>query len=319
MKIGNLQFHKPLFLAPLSGITNYPLRKLAILHGCDLVFTEMVSAEGLIRKGNKLIKIENDEHPIIVQLFGSNPEILSNASEIVESLGADGIDINMGCPIDKVVKTGAGADLMRSPEKVEKILSKVRKKVKGILTIKIRSGWDDEHLNAVEISRIAEQCGVDGVIIHPRTKIQKFRGKANWSIIEEVKKKVNIPVIGNGDVRTTELINKMFDETGCDGIMIGRGALGNPWIFDRQRRNPPSLNEKKEVIRYHLSLLLDYEGKERALRDIKRHVFWYTKGLPNSTLFRRKISCINEIEELCKEIDSYFSFLENNVRCRSLK
>lgn len=319
MKIGNLQFHKPLFLAPLSGITNYPLRKLAILHGCDLVFTEMVSAEGLIRKGNKLIKIENDEHPIIVQLFGSNPEILSNASEIVESLGADGIDINMGCPIDKVVKTGAGADLMRSPEKVEKILSKVRKKVKRILTIKIRSGWDDEHLNAVEISRIAEQCGVDGVIIHPRTKIQKFRGKANWSIIEEVKKKVNIPVIGNGDVRTTELINKMFDETGCDGIMIGRGALGNPWIFDRQRRNPPSLNEKKEVIKYHLSLLLDYEGKERALRDIKRHVFWYTKGLPNSTLFRRKISCINEIEELCKEIDSYFSFLENNVRCRSLK
>lgn len=316
MKIGNLRFHQPLFLATLSGITNYPLRKIAIKHGCDLVFTEMVSAEGLLRKRDRLIRIEKDEHPIIVQFFGSDPDILANSSEITEALGADGIDINMGCHVYKVIKTGAGSGLMRFPEKVEKILIRVRQKVKGILSIKIRSGWDDGHINAIEISEIAEQCGVDWVIIHPRTKIQKFMGKANWVVIKEVKQKLKIPVIGNGDIRTSDLINKMFDETGCDGIMIGRGALGNPWIFDRHRNVPPSLAERKEVIMYHFSLLLEYEGEDKALKDIKRHISWYTKGLPNSTSFRGKITHINQIDNLFREIASYFSLLENYEACQ---
>ncbi len=319
MRIGNLQLRQPLFLAPLSGISNYQLRKLVIRHGCDLVFTEMVSADGLIRKRDRLIRIEKDEHPIIVQLFGSNPDILANASEIAEGLGADGIDINMGCPVDKVVKTGAGSDLMRFPEKVERILLKVREKVKGILTIKIRSGWDYEHINAEEISKIAEQCGVDWIIIHPRTKIQKFRGKADWKIIKELKQKLKIPVIGNGDVKNSDLINKMFDETGCDGVMIGRGALGNPWIFDRHRKGTPALIERQEVMRYHFSLILDYEGKDKALKDIKRHMFWYTKGLPNSTSFREKISHINDVDKLFEEMNSYFNYLENYERCQLVR
>jgi tRNA-dihydrouridine synthase B len=310
MKLGHLQLNQPLFLAPLSGITNYPFRKLAKMHGCDVVFTEMISAEGLIRKGQNLLKIEKDEHPIFVQLFGSDSEILALASEIAEAYGADGIDINMGCPAEQVVRTGAGADLLRFPKKVEKILLTVRKRVKRILTIKIRSGWDED-INAVEISKIAEQCGIDGLFLHPRTKTQKFRGKANWHIIREVKQAIKIPVIGNGDVNKIELIKKMFDETGCDGVMIGRGALGNPWIFDRKRKLPPTSIEKEETIKNHFSLLLNYEEEIKALKDIKRHIFWYTKGLPYSTAFREKISKIKEVDLLFEEIRSYFTNLNN--------
>lgn len=316
MKLGNLKLSRPLFLAPLSGITNYPFRKLALKYGCDAVFTEMISAEGLVRKRNQMVKIEKDEHPIILQLFGSDPEILAEASEVAKDLGADGIDINMGCPGKNVVRVGAGASLLMFPKKVEEILSRVRKRVKGILTMKIRSGWDDNHINAIDISKIAEDCGVDAVFLHPRTKIQGFRGKANWRIIKEVKEATKIPIIGNGDVKTKDLIKKMFDETGCDGVMIGRGALGNPWIFDREIKGLPGIKEKKEVINYHFSQLLTYYKNEKALRFIKTNIYWYTRGLPNSTSFRKKISSVRNIDELFKEINYYFDFLEECNSCK---
>ena len=235
-----------------------------------------------------------DEHPISVQLSGSNPDSLARAAEMAEEAGADAIDINMGCPSRKVTDTGAGADLMRFPAKVEAILKEVRKRIRCPLTIKIRSGWDADQVNAIEISRIAEDCGVDAVTVHPRTRAQWFHGKADWRLIGEVKRAIRIPVIGNGDVTTPTLVKKMFEETGCDGVMIGKGALGNPWIFDPRNRWAieegmaifPSLEERKRVIERHYALLQSYYGDQEAVKEVRRHVVWYTKGLPKSASFR---------------------------------
>jgi len=314
MNIGNLQLDHPLFLAPLSGITDYPFRKLVREFGCGLVFTEMVSAEGLLRKGKPFLKMGEDEHPVSAQLSGSTPVALGQAAEMAEAAGADAIDINMGCPSRKVTDTGAGADLMRFPEKIERILREVRKSIRCPLTIKIRSGWDDDHVNAIEISKIAEACGVDAITIHPRTRVQWFHGKADWKLIGEVKRAVRILVIGNGDVTTPYLVEKMLEETGCDGVMIGKGALGNPWIFDSENRwtidqgraISPSLEERKRVIERHYALLQGYYGDPEAVKEVRRHVVWYTKGLPRSASFRSTILGVREKDSLFMKIHSYF-------------
>jgi tRNA-dihydrouridine synthase B len=324
MKIGGLQFDHPLFLAPMSGITDYPFRRLAREIGCKLVYTEMVSAEGLLRKGRSFLKIAEDEHLVSVQLFGSKPEGLAEAAKMVEAEGADVIDINMGCPAHQVIETGGGVDLMRFPEKIKRILIEVRRTIKIPLTIKIRSGWDREHINAVEISKIAEDCGVDAISIHPRTKAQGFKGQANWNLIREVKASINIPVIGNGDVTTSLLVKRMLEKTGCNGVMIGRGALGNPWIFDPQNFNfwenesdiYPSLEERQRVIKHHFSLLQDYYGNRGAMKEIRRHLAWYTKGLPSSTLFRSRLSGLREKEALFETVTSYFDFIKKRGQCQ---
>lgn len=326
MRLGSLQLSNNLVLAPMSGITDYPFRRIAKMHGCSLVFTEMVSAEGLLRKGKSLLKIGEDEHPVSVQIFGSKPEILAEGAQIAEAMGADAIDINMGCPAESVVEAGAGVDLMRFPMKVKKILTRVRKEVKIPLTIKIRSGWDKEHINAVEISKIAEDFNVDAISIHPRTKVQGFRGQADWSLIGEVKRTIHIPVIGNGDVTTPYLAKKMLEETGCDGVMIGRGALGNPWIFDLKNFGSlergtlvlPSLEQRQRVIEYHFSLLHNYYEEKRAMREIRRHVAWYTKGLPSSASFRSKVPKIREKDPLFEAVASYFDFIKRRNQCPSL-
>jgi len=326
MRLGNLQFDRPLFLAPMSGITDYPFRRLAKENGCDLVFTEMVSAEGLLRKGESFLKVEEDEHPISVQLFGSNREVLAEAAKMAEAMGADAIDINMGCPAQQVIESGAGADLMRFPEKVKRILTKVRKEVKGPLTIKIRSGWDGEQINAVEISKIAEDCGVDAIILHPRTKVQGFRGRADWNLIGEAKKAVHIPVIGNGDVTTPFLAKRMLEETGCDGVMIGRGALGNPWIFSQKNMDfgkeerpavGPFVKERQRVIGLHFSLLRTHYGDEGAMKKVRRHIAWYTKGLPHSASFRSTLAGMREKEALFEAVKSYFDMIERKGQCQS--
>jgi len=325
MRLGNLSLKSNLVLAPLSGISDYPFRRIAKEHGCSLVVTEMVSAEGLLRKGESFLKIGEDEHPVTVQLFGSNAEVLGEAAQMAESMGADMIDINMGCPAKQVVEAGAGGDLMRFPEKVEKILTTVRKEVKCPLSIKIRSGWDGEHINAVEISKIAEDHGADAIFIHPRTKVQGFHGRADWSLIREVKNAIHVPVIGNGDVTTQFLAKRMLEETGCDGVMIGRGALGNPWIFDfknselleKERAIPSSLEERKKMIHHHFLLTQAHYGEKGAVRKIRKHVYWYTKGLPCCAFFHSKLTGLKEKEALFEAIHSYFDFVQRRNECQS--
>jgi len=317
MRLGTLRVDGNLVLAPMSGISDYPFRRLAKEMGCGLVFTEMISAEGLLRKGESLLRMSEDEHPVSVQLSGSKPDVLAEAAKMVEALGAEAIDINMGCPAKQVVETGGGAALMQSPEKVRAILTEMRRDLKVPLTIKIRSGWDKEHINAIAISKIAEDCGVDAIIIHPRTKVQGFSGQADWNLIKDVKRSICIPIIGNGDVTTPYLIKKMFEETGCDGVMIGRGALGNPWIFNLENSYlSPSLEERHKMIRYHYSVLQNHYGEKGAMREIRRHVAWYTKGLPFSASFRSKLSGIKEKEALFEGIKSYFNLIEGRNSCQ---
>jgi len=323
MRLGNLSLKHFLVLAPMSGITDYPFRRLAKERGCGLTFTEMVSAEGWLRKKESFLKIGEDEHPIGVQLFGSIPDTLAEAAGMAEAIGADIIDINMGCPAKQVIGTGSGVALMRSPEKVEEILIKVRGRIRIPLTIKIRSGWDSEHINAAEISKIAEDCGVDAISIHPRTRVQGFRGQANWNLIGEVKKSVNIPVIGNGDVITSFLAKKMLEETGCDGVMIGRGAFGNPWIFDpafleKGQEISPSLKEKHRMIEHHFSLLRNHYGEKKALKKIRRHLNWYIRGLPFCASFRFKLSGLKEMGGLFEALLSYLNFLEERDQYPSI-
>ncbi|HUL23993.1 MAG TPA: tRNA dihydrouridine synthase DusB [Thermodesulfobacteriota bacterium] len=315
MRLGKLQFDPPVFLAPLSGITDYPFRQITREHGCSLTFTEMVSADGLLRKGKSFLRIGENEHPVSVQLFGASPEILAEAAQIAQSMGADVIDINMGCPAKQIVGPGAGADLMRFPGKVREILTKVKSVLQSPLTVKIRSGWDEEHVNAVEISQISEECGVDAISIHPRTKAQGYGGRADWGLIATVKKAVRIPVVGNGDITTPLLARKMLEETGCDGVMIGRGALGNPWIFGLN--TPPSLGERRRIIRHHFALAQAYYGERLAVRKFQKHVYWYTKGLRGCASFHSMLSGLRDRNELFEAIDSYFDFVERRTPCQS--
>jgi tRNA-dihydrouridine synthase B len=316
MRLGDLKLENSLFLAPLSGISDYPFRRLAREMGCGLAFTEMVSAEGLLRKGEVLLKVEKDEHPVAVQIFGSSPAALAEAAAKAEETGADLIDLNMGCPAKKVVKAGAGADLMRFPEKVKGILVEVRKTVRRPFTIKIRSGWDGEQINAIQIAKIAEDCGIDAISLHPRTRSEGFRGRADWSLIRELKRQVAVPVIGNGDVTSPSLARRMLEETGCDGVMIGRGALGNPWIFlpensgtgtsEGRPETSPSLEERRRVIDQHFSLLRSYYGEQRAVKEMRKHIYWYTKGLPCCASLHSKLSGLKEKEALFAALESFF-------------
>jgi tRNA-dihydrouridine synthase B len=319
MRLAKLQLDNFLVLAPMAGISDYPFRQIARQRGCGLAFTGLMNSEGLLRKRGAYLRIERDDHPLSVQLFGSDPEVLAEAAQGAEEIGADAVDINMGCPASQVVEIGAGVDLMRSPEKANQILRQVRKAVKIPLSIKIRSGWDSNHINAVEISKMAENCGVDAVIIHPRTKVQEFRGRADWNLIKEVKESVHILVVGNGDVTTSSLAKKMIEETGCDGVMIGRGSLGNPWIFSQASEMLcPSLEERQRVMTLHFSFLESHYGGREAIKKIKRHFAWYTKGLPASASFRKKLLVLKEKEAFFGTIESYFDFINRRNPCRSI-
>lgn len=316
MRLDRLQLENFLVLAPMAGISDYPFRRIAREKGCGLAFTGLMNAEGLLRRKGAYLRIEKDDHPLSVQLFGSHPEILAEAAQWAEEAGADAIDLNMGCPASQVIQMGAGVDLMRFPEKAKRILQQVRKGLKKPLSIKIRSGWDGNRVNAVEISKIAEDTGVDAIILHPRTKVQGFRGRADWNLIKEVKESVSIPVVGNGDVTTTFLARKMMEKTGCDGVMIGRGSLGNPWVFSqRNQMSFPSLEERQEVILRHFSLLESHYGAREAVKKMKRHVTWYAKGLPASASFRRKLIALKEKETFFETIGSYFDFMKRRNPC----
>ncbi|MBW2596081.1 MAG: tRNA dihydrouridine synthase DusB [Deltaproteobacteria bacterium] len=317
INIGNLLLRNNIFLAPMAGITDLPFRTLARNFGSSLCFTEMISANGLVRKTHKsyeYLKSSPGDRPLGVQIFGADPDILCDAAGIVTEMGADLVDINAGCPVKKVLKTGAGAALMRDPAKFAAVVRSVRKATHLPFTVKIRSGWTDNEINAVEIAGIAEGCGADALILHPRTVKQGFSGIADWSLIEMVKKRAGIPIIGSGDIRKPEDALAMMEETGCDGVMVARGALGNPWIFkgitdllsDRTiSPSTPSPVEREGVIRRHLEANISLYGEKMGVKSFRKHLLWYTKGLKGGSKFRKAAVSVNEMGELLEMTHEY--------------
>jgi tRNA-dihydrouridine synthase B len=321
LQIGSLKLKNSLIMAPLAGITNLPFRLMVKKSGAGLVTTEMVSAMGLAeskKKTFKYLQTDPEERPLAVQIFGCDPEVMARAAEIVVEAGADIVDINMGCPAKKVLKTGSGGALLRSPEKTRQIVSAVRRAISVPLTVKIRAGWNADEPVAVETARLIEDCGADAVTIHPRFVRQGFTGNADWNIIAEVKQRVKIPVIGNGDVFKPSLALDMKTRTACDGIMIGRGAIGNPWLFRQILElekglapREPELSERRAMIMDHFSRLSLVIGENRAAKMMRGLLLWYTKGLPHSGRFRGQMTSVKDFNTLVSALDQYFSFLED--------
>ncbi len=315
-KIGCVKIANPFILAPMSGKTNLPFRLIIKKMGAALVHTEMISSEGLIRGQKKTLEyLESDpkERPVAVQLFGTDPESMAKSAQIVEQKGLDIVDLNMGCPAKKILKNGAGAALMRNSQRVADIVSSVRKNTKAPITVKIRSGWSPTEENYLHIARIIEDCGADAITIHPRYTKQGFSGKADWQIIKNIKDAVNIPVIGSGDVTDVHDAISMKDLTGCDGVMIGRETLRNPWIFKQILQvqgtgEPfyPGLHSWHELIIEHFSLLEKYFGEKRASNQIRGILLCYSKGLPKRKELRSLISEIDGKTSFLSLINSYF-------------
>ncbi|MBR5793928.1 MAG: tRNA dihydrouridine synthase DusB [Anaerotignum sp.] len=309
MKIGNLELENNVFLAPMAGVTDLPFRLLCKEMGCGLVYSEMVSAKGILydnKNTTELLEIDPNERPVAVQLFGSDPEILGAMAKKIEPYPIDIIDVNMGCPAPKIVKNGEGSCLMKTPELVGKIVKSLVESQSKPVTIKFRKGFDDGHINAVEIAKIAEANGASAVAVHGRTREQYYSGKADWDIIKQVKAAVNIPVIGNGDVFTPQDAKNLFEHTGCDAIMVGRGAQGNPWIFKRilhyletgELLPEPTAEEKVEKALRHSQMLIDYKGEYIGVREMRKHMAWYMKGLPGAAELRGKLNHAENMEQL---------------------
>lgn len=316
MKIGSISLDNETILAPLAGMTNLPFRILAKQAGCALVCSEMISANGLVYESKKTMELLDsrpEERPLSVQIFGSDPSIMAEAAKIVESSGADIIDINLGCAVRKIVKTGAGVALMRTPEKAEAIFKQIRKSIGIPLTVKMRSGWEKSGEQALRIARISEYCGVDAVSIHPRTASQGFNGKADWSIISAVKKAIKIPVIGNGDILVPEDALAMRDLTACDAVMIGRAAIGAPWIFSQvialiNGCAMPSvdLTQRRNIMNRYVTTSVKHLGEKRASLMMRSRLGWFVKGLPRNSRFRESIKQISCEQEALDLIDAYF-------------
>lgn len=308
-KIGNRELKNPLILAPMAGVTDLPFRLLCKEQGCGLLYTEMVSAKAIYyeNKNTKaLLEVKEEERPVSIQLFGSDPRIMAEMAHRIEDGPYEFIDVNMGCPVPKVVNNGEGSGLLRNPRLVGEILSAMVKAVSKPVTVKIRKGFDDSSVNAVEIAKVAEDSGVSAIAIHGRTREQYYSGKADWDIIRKVKEAVTIPVIGNGDIFTVKDAKDIIERTGCDGIMIGRGAQGNPWIFSRiehylrtgEELPPPTRAQLREMILKHARLQLKYKGEYAGIREMRKHVAWYTTGCPHSAALRQAVNQIESYQEL---------------------
>lgn len=316
MQIGEIKLAAPLALAPMAGITDLPFRLICRRLGCGMTVSEMVSAKGLLYKNVKtteMLRIDDGERPTAIQLFGSVPEELAEAARMVEASGADMIDFNMGCPVPKIVNNGEGSALMKQPQLAHDILAAMVKAVKIPVTVKFRAGWDDSSRNAVEIAKAVEAAGVGAVAVHGRTRQQFYEGKADWGIIAEVKQAVKVPVFGNGDIFTVEDGLRMLAETGVDGLMIGRGADGNPWIFrelaavlrGEERPAAPSLQERLAQAAEHLDMLIDYKGEHISVKEMRRHISAYLKGLPHAAEFRGRFHKVDTREQFMELLAEY--------------
>jgi nifR3 family TIM-barrel protein len=324
MKIGTLQLSNNLIMAPLAGITDLAFRTIVRRYGCGLCYTEMVSADGLVR-GQKAtfnyLRSDPGDRPLIAQIFGSDPAVLAAAARVIEEGRlADAVDINMGCPVRPVIRRGAGAALMRNPEKVRLILQATRKATTLPLTVKIRSGWSAAEKNAAEIARIAEGEGADAIAVHPRTASQGFGGHADWAVITEVKAALKIPVVGNGDVEMPQDVSAMLGQTGCDGVMIGRSALGNPWIFRDalcilagEGIELASFEERKKLIGEQLEMSVQLYGEVSGVKNFRKHLFWYTRGLRGGAAFRKEAGTITGKNNVLAKVSAYFETLADGA------
>jgi tRNA-dihydrouridine synthase B len=325
MQIRDILNKNPLVLAPMAGITDFPFRSICKEMGAGLVFSEMVSVEALIREHKRthgMLHTDPAERPVVFQIFGSKPASMAEAAHIVSQGAVDFIDINMGCPVPKILKSGAGSALLRDIGLAKEIMAAVVGASKVPVTIKIRLGWDARNIVAVDVAQAAEAAGIAAVTVHGRTKVQGFSGTADWNMIRTVKRSVTIPVIGNGDVRTAQDAKRIMDETGCDGVMIGRAIQGYPWIFREAKHYletgrvpaPPTLEERQAVMLRHLHDMAGLVGEDVGVREMRKHLCWYTKGLHDGAEFRTRINHLVRVEDTKRAIEDFFATVSTSAR-----